>query len=79
VVTVLETVAEIVDGYGGEGLERLSDAVELGERLLDDAAVPPWTYATVVRSPPPPVATALRAVHAACGFHASVDGAAWRG
>ncbi len=68
VVTALTTVAEIVETYGAGGVERQADAIELLERLLAEAAVPPWEYAELVRRPPEALKSALRAVHAAARF-----------
>jgi hypothetical protein len=68
VVTTLTTVAEVVESYGAGMVERRADALELLERLLAEANVPPWAYADLVRRPVPAVAVALEAVHAAVRF-----------
>ncbi len=65
---MLSTVAEVVENFGAGPVERQADAVELLERLLAEAGVPPWAYAEAVRRPPPTVTTALGAVHAAARF-----------
>jgi hypothetical protein len=70
VVSSLATVAEIVENYGAGAVERQADAVEILERLLAEANVPPWSYAELVKRPPEAVKGALRAVHAAARFSA---------
>ena len=70
VVSSLATVAEIVENYGAGAVERQADAVEILERLLAEANVPPWAYAELVKRPPEAVKSALRAVHAAARFSA---------
>jgi hypothetical protein len=71
VVSALTTVAEVVESFGAGAVERKADALELLERLLGEARVPPWEYAELIRQPPAPVKSALRAVHAAARFGAS--------
>jgi hypothetical protein len=64
-LTVLATIAEVVGALGGEVLERKADAVEILERLLADAGLPPWRYEALVAAPTRTTAAAVRAVHAA--------------
>jgi hypothetical protein len=68
VVFALTTVAEIVETFGADAIERQADAIELLERLLGEARVPPWAYAQILKEPPEAVSRALRAVHAAARF-----------
>lgn len=68
VVSSLATVAEVVETFGAGPVERQADAIELLERLLAEASVPPWEYAELVQQPSPAVANGLRAVHAAARF-----------
>jgi hypothetical protein len=62
-LAAVAAVAEVVGALGGEGLERKADAVEILERLLVDAGLPPWRYEALVAAPTPALAAALRAVH----------------
>jgi len=68
VVSALTTVAEIVETFGAGAVERQADAIELLERLLAEARIPPWEYAGLLQHPPEAISRALRAVHAAARF-----------
>jgi hypothetical protein len=49
VKAVLSSTADVVDLVGSTALERKIDAIELVERLLVDAGIPPWHYADLLR------------------------------
>ena len=66
-LTLLGSVAEVVDLVGSPELRRQADAIEVFERLLLDAGMPPWRVAQLYRRYPPLVAPALGAVRAAAG------------
>ena len=68
IVAALATVAEVVESFGTVPTERQADAIELLERLLAEACVPPWEYAAAVRQPSQAVKRAVRAVHLAARF-----------
>jgi hypothetical protein len=68
VVAALATVAEIVETFGAGSVERQADAIELLERLLAEAHVPPWEYAALVQERAPAVAAGLQSVHVAARF-----------
>jgi hypothetical protein len=62
VATLLGSVAEVVDLVGAAPLERQADAIEVFERLLADAGVPPWRYAALLEAHPEPLTAAIAAV-----------------
>ncbi len=66
-LTLLGSVAEVVDLVGSPGLRRQADAIEVFEHLLLDAGMPPWRVAELFRRYPSRVAPALRAVRSAAG------------
>jgi hypothetical protein len=74
ILAALATVAEVVETFGTAPTERQADAIELIERLLAEASVPPWAYAAAVRQPSDALKKALRAVHLAARFGASAQG-----
>jgi hypothetical protein len=68
VVTLLASVAEVVDLVGSDPLRRQADAIEVFERLLCDAGVPPWRYAELMKAHPEELAAPLRAVRSSAGL-----------
>jgi hypothetical protein len=64
-LVVLTALADVVADLGGTPADRRADAVDLLERLLPDARLPPARYLEIVRAPPAPIAAALSAVRAA--------------
>jgi hypothetical protein len=62
VVTLLASVAEVVDLVGSEPLRRQADAIEVFERLLCDAGVAPWRYAELMKAHPEALAAFLQAL-----------------
>jgi hypothetical protein len=62
---VLATVAEVVGETGGPAPARRADAIEILERLLPDARLPPGRYDEALREHAAHLAPALAAVHAA--------------
>jgi hypothetical protein len=62
VLSLLLSTAEVVELVGAAGLNRKLDAIEIFERLLGDAGIPPWRYATLVRRHATRLAPALSAV-----------------
>lgn len=69
---LLATVAEVIALGIVAPLERRSDAIEIMERLISEAALPPWRYAQLVRRHGPRLAEGLTAVHAAAAFSVPV-------
>jgi hypothetical protein len=67
VVTLLASVAEVVDLVGSDPLRRQADAIEIFERLLYDAGVAPWRYAELMQAHPEELAAALKAVRSSSG------------
>jgi hypothetical protein len=64
---ILQSVAEVVAVGMAHPLERRSDAIEIAERLLHEAAISPWRYAELVRRHPGRCQRWIQAVHAAVG------------
>jgi len=58
----LGTVAEVLAELGGRDEARLSDAIDLGERLLREARISPARYAELVAAYPAEVASARETV-----------------
>jgi hypothetical protein len=67
VVTLLASVAEVVDLVGSEPLRRQADAIEVFERLMCDAGVAPWRYAELMKAHPDELAPSLKAVRSSAG------------
>ena len=60
----------VVDLVGSPGLRRQSDAIEVFERLLLDAGMPPWRFAQLYRRHAARLAPGLSAVRSAAGVDA---------
>ena len=56
---VLSTVAELIAYLDGPPLQRRVDAIEILERLLTEAGVPPWTYCRALPHATAPARIAL--------------------
>lgn len=65
-LTLLPSVAEVASLVGDDVLGRRADAIEVFERLLIDAGMPPWRYAELCRRYPGALEPARAAVRAAC-------------
>jgi hypothetical protein len=68
VVTLLASVAEVVDLLGSEPLRRQVDAIEIFERLLLDAGLAPWRYAELMKAHPEALTASLAAVRTSAGL-----------
>ncbi|HEX6273505.1 MAG TPA: vWA domain-containing protein [Polyangiaceae bacterium] len=68
VVTLLASVAEVVELVGSEPLRRKADAIEIFERLLLDAGLAPWRYAELMKAHPEALAPSLEAVRTSAGL-----------
>ena len=67
-MTLLASVAEVVDLVGSEPLQRQADGIEVFERLLCDAGLSPWRYAELMKAHPEALAASLEAVRASAGL-----------
>lgn len=62
---LLAAVTEIVYLIDGPPLQRRYDAIEVMERLLLEASVPPWMYADLLEAPSAAMRAGVAAVRAA--------------
>ncbi len=65
VQAVLASTIAVIDLVGSTSLERKIDAIDLVERLLADAGIPPWRYADLLRRYPALVRKEIDGVRAA--------------
>ena len=68
---VLGTIAEVLNGTGGDVTGRQADAIEILERLLPNAGLTPGDYFELIAANPVAVAPALAAVKAAATMNRS--------
>ncbi len=59
---LLATVIDVTDLLDGSPLQRRYDAIEVFERLLLEAGIPPWRYAGALEDVSPKAGAAIREI-----------------
>jgi Mg-chelatase subunit ChlD len=65
VSALLASVTEVVELTASAGIQRQVDAIEIFERLMVDAGIPPWRYADLLRRYPGVLGAAVAGVRGA--------------